>query len=66
MKKLFFLGLITLFFVSCASSLNSEDIHSERTAEGPQDDIQKFKQTFSLNYEKEKANKYRTQQESSR
>ena len=55
MKKLFFLGLITLSFVSCASSLNSEKIDTlkehrkvlKRTTE-----LHKLQ----LDYEKEKAN----------
>jgi len=55
MKKLFFLGLITLFFVSCASSLNSEKIDTLKEQQ------KVLKMTTELNklqldYEKEKAN----------
>ncbi|WP_449021637.1 hypothetical protein [Prevotella jejuni] len=55
MKKLFFLGLITLFFVSCASSLNSEKIDTLKEQQ------KVLKMTTALNklqldYEKEKAN----------
>ena len=55
MKKLFFLGLITLFFVSCASSLNSEKIDTLK------EHRKVLKMTTELNklqldYEKEKAN----------
>lgn len=55
MKRLFFLGLITLFFVSCASSLNSEKINTLKEKE------KVLKLTTELNkmqldYEKEKIN----------
>ena len=55
MKRLFFLGLITLFFVSCASSLNSEKIDTLKEQQ------KVLKMTTELNrlqldYEKEKAN----------
>ena len=55
MKKLFFLGLITLFFVSCASALNSEKIDTLKEQQ------KVLKMTTELNklqldYEKEKAN----------
>ena len=55
MKKLFFLGLITLFFVSCASSLSSEKIDTLKEQQ------KVLKMTTELNklqldYEKEKAN----------
>ena len=55
MKRLFFLGLITLLFVSCASSLNSEKIDTLREQQ------KVLKMTTELNklqldYEKEKAN----------
>ena len=55
MKKLFFLGLITLFFVSCASSFNSEKIDTLKEQQ------KVLKMTTELNklqlvYEKEKAN----------
>ena len=55
MKKLFFLGLITLFFASCASSLNSEKIDTLKEQQ------KVLKMTTELNklqldYEKEKAN----------
>ena len=55
MKKLFFLGLITLFFVSCASSLNSDKIDTLKEQQ------KVLKMTTELNklqldYEKEKAN----------
>ena len=55
MKKLFFLGLITLFFVSCASSLNSEKIDTLKE----QQKVLKMTTELNklqLNYEKEKAN----------
>ena len=55
MKKLFFLGLITLSFVSCASSFNSEKIDTLK------EHRKVLKMTTELNklqldYEKEKAN----------
>lgn len=55
MKKLFFLGLITLSFVSCASSFNSEKIDTLK------EHRKVLKMTKELNklqldYEKEKAN----------
>ena len=55
MKRLFFLGLITLFFVSCASSLSSEKIDTLKEQQ------KVLKMTTELNklqldYEKEKAN----------
>ena len=55
MKKLFFLGLITLFFVSCASSLNSDKTDTLKEQQ------KVLKMTTELNklqldYEKEKAN----------
>lgn len=55
MKKLFFLGLITLAFVSCASSFNSEKIDTLKEQQ------KVLKMTTELNklqldYEKEKAN----------
>ena len=55
MKRLFFLGLITLLFVSCASSLNSEKIDTLKEQQ------KVLKMTTELNklqldYEKEKAN----------
>ncbi len=55
MKKLFFLGLITLSFVSCASSFNSEKIDTLKEQQ------KVLKMTTELNklqldYEKEKAN----------
>ena len=55
MKKLFFLGLITLSFVSCASSLNNEKIDTLKEQQ------KVLKMTTELNklqldYEKEKAN----------
>ena len=55
MKKLFFLGLITLSFVSCASSLNSEKIDTlkeHRKVLKMTTELNKLK----LDYEKEKAN----------
>jgi len=55
MKKLFFLGLITLSFVSCASSFNNEKIDTLK------EHRKVLKMTTELNklqldYEKEKAN----------
>ena len=55
MKKLFFLGLITLSFVSCASSFNSEKFDTLKEQQ------KVLKMTTELNklqldYEKEKAN----------
>ena len=55
MKKLFFLGLITLSFVSCASSFNNEKIDTLKEHQ------KVLKMTTELNklqldYEKEKAN----------
>lgn len=55
MKKLFFLGLITLSFVSCASSFNSEKIDTlkeHRKVLKMTTELNKLK----LDYEKEKAN----------
>ena len=55
MKKLFFLGLITLSFVSCASSFSSEKIDTlkeHRKVLKMTTELNKLK----LDYEKEKAN----------
>ena len=55
MKKLFFLGLITLSFVSCASSFNNEKIDTlkeHRKVLKMTTELNKLK----LDYEKEKAN----------
>ncbi len=56
MKKLFFLGLITLFFVSCASSLSSEKIDTLKEQQKVLKMTTELKK-LQLDYEKEKINK---------
>ena len=55
MKKLFFLGLITLFFVSCASSLSSEKIDTLKEQQKVLKMTTELKK-LQLDYEKEKIN----------
>ena len=55
MKRLFFLGLITLFLVSCASSLNSEKIDTLKERQKVLRITTRLNK-LQLDYEKEKAN----------